>query len=143
MRKLKILKMARKVSWDRQLYIILAGYNTGTVLKTRDEVLFFVRKKRFIVVTDKLRTCDTSKTELFAKIVYSLKPLTILTRSYIFRSVTGCWILLVYFINFSSGHLFYSLVCIHVERGLHLPFNISSFTHAIKLKFVAVMTFMK
>ena len=33
MRKLKTLKMARKVSWDRQLYIILAGYNTGTVPK--------------------------------------------------------------------------------------------------------------
>ena len=39
----------------------------------------------FIVASDDLRTCDTSKMDLFAKVVYSLKSLTILTR----RSIAG------------------------------------------------------
>ena len=37
------------------------------------------------------------KWSFFAKIVYSLQSLTILTRSSIFKSVTWCWICLAYF----------------------------------------------
>ena len=51
---------------------------------------------------------------------------------------------LVYFINPSIVHLFSSLysmhTCIHVFR---FPFRILSFSDGIKLKFVALMTFMK
>ena len=41
------------------------------------------------------------KYRFFAKIVYSLQSLTILTRSSIFRSVTWCWICLAYFFRFT------------------------------------------
>ena len=52
-------------------------------------------------------------------------------------------VLLVYFINLLSVRLFSIIVCIHVEGGLHSPFSISSFSFGNKLKFAAVMTFMK
>ena len=57
---------------------------------------FVVHKKLwFIVVRGELRTFDTSKMDLLAT-VYNLKSLTILTRSSILRSITGCWICLTY-----------------------------------------------
>ena len=63
---------------------------------------FAVRKKYwFIVVRDELRTCDISKMVFFAKIVYSLQSLTILTRSSVFRSLTWCWVCLAYFFRFT------------------------------------------
>ena len=50
--------------------------------KNRDLVLLlFLKNIRLIAVRGELRTFDTSKMNLFAKIVYSLKSLTILTRS--------------------------------------------------------------
>ena len=56
---------------------------------------FVVRKKRRKnvknVVRGELKTSDTSKMDLFAKIVCCLKSLTILTRSSILRSITGGW----------------------------------------------------
>ena len=63
-------------------------------------LLLFVKSVRFIVVRNKLRTCDTSKTDLFAKIVYSLRSLTILTRSFILRPITGYCIYLGFFFRF-------------------------------------------
>ena len=77
------------------LLLILNSENPGwvvrvTVPKNRDIVLvLFVINVWFIVVIGELRTCDTSKMDLFAKIVYRLKSLTILTRSFILRSIRG------------------------------------------------------
>ena len=73
-----------------------------TVPKNCDiALLLFVTNVWFIVVRGELRTCDTSKMDLFAKIVYSFKSLTILTRSSILRSIAGCWICLGYFFRFT------------------------------------------
>ena len=124
--------------------------------------LLFVRNVLFIIVRGELRTCGTSKLGLFAKLVYSLKSsLTILIRSSISRSITGCWICLGYFFRFTiylqlsywfilltlrltfdySINLFstiYSMhTCIHVFTS---PFIILSFNDGIKLKFVALIT---
>ena len=56
---------------------------------------FVVCKKHLIYCSQgELRTCDTSKMDLFAKIVYRLKSTTILTRSSILRSIAACWIYL-------------------------------------------------
>ena len=63
--------------------------------------MLFVKNVWLIVVRGKLRSCDISEMELLAKIVDSLKSLTILTRSSILRSVTGCWICLAYFFRFT------------------------------------------
>ena len=72
-----------------------APKNCGIVL------LFLVKIIWFIVARGELRTCDTSKMDLFAKIVYSLKSLTILTKSSILGSITKCWTCLRYFFRFS------------------------------------------
>ena len=119
---------------------------------------FFVINIWFIALRGEFRSCSTYKMELFARIVYSFKSLTILTRNPHFKIFYGVLnlsqvffqiyishlvILLVYFINPLSEHVFSSIVCIHVERVLHSPFSISNFIDGIKLKFVAVMTFME
>ena len=62
-----------------------------TVLKNCDFLFVKNVEKRKNVVRGKLRTCDTSKMDRFAKIGYCLKLLTILTRSSILKSITGCW----------------------------------------------------
>ena len=64
-------------------------------------LLLFVRNVWFIIVRGKIRICSTSKLGLFAKLVYSVKSLTILIRRPILRSITGCWICLVYFFRFA------------------------------------------
>ena len=61
-----------------------------TVPKTRDIALL-------LFIKHELKTCNTSEMDLFAKMVYSLKSLTILTRRSILRSTTGCWICIGYF----------------------------------------------
>ena len=64
-------------------------------------LLLFVKNVWFTVVRGELRTCDTRKMDLFAKIVHSLKSLIILTRSSILGSITRCWIYLGYFFRFT------------------------------------------
>ena len=63
--------------------------------------MLFVRNFWFIIVRGELRTYSTYKLGLFPKLVYSLKSLTILIRSSILWSITGCWICLGYFFRFS------------------------------------------
>ena len=46
-------------------------------------------------------TYGTSKLGLFTKLVCNLKSLTILIRSSILRSITGCWICVEYFFRFA------------------------------------------
>ena len=83
---------------------------------------FIARKVWFIVVRGELRTCDTSKMELFTKMVYSLKSLTILTRSSILRSITGCWICLWYFFRFTF-HLQSFLLVYFITLRLYIFFS--------------------
>ena len=54
--------------------IVDLGGNSHQKKKPRHNA-FLVRKKRLISCRGKLRTCDTSKTNLCVKIVYSLKSL--------------------------------------------------------------------
>ena len=61
-----------------------------TVPKTRGIALL-------LFIKHELKTCNKSEMDLFAKMVYSLKSLTILTRRSILRSITGCWICIGYF----------------------------------------------
>ena len=100
-------------------------------------LLLFVRNIQFIVDRSKPRTRDTSKMELFAKIVYSLKLFIILTRSSILRSNTGCWIYFGYFFRFTFHLQFFYwfisltlwlctfllvyIVCIDTYMCLHPP----------------------
>ena len=54
---------------------------------------FVVRKKVwFILIRGKLTTCNMSKIEFFAKIIFKSKSLTNLTRNSILRFITRCWI---------------------------------------------------
>ena len=67
-----------------------------------DIALFLMAKYVwFPVVRGKFRICDTYKMDVFAKVVYNLKLLTILRRSSNIRSIMGCWICLDYFFRFS------------------------------------------
>ena len=92
--------------------------------------------------------------KLFAKIVYSLKLSTFLTRTSILRSNTGCStrlryfsdlhftcsFLLIYFINrLIVQFLFVYVVCTHAYICLNPPFLSQVSAHASNLKSVALI----
>ena len=85
---------------------------------------FVVCKKHwFIVVRGELRT--TSKMVLFAKIVDSLESLTVLTRSFIFRSVRWWWMCLAYFFRFTFIiDLFFLLIFLNTNGTSTLHTNV-------------------
>ena len=62
----------------------------------------------------------------FAKIVYRLKSLTILKRSSILRSITGCWICPGYFFRFTFiVDLFLLLTFLNIKGTTTLHTNVS------------------
>ena len=114
----------------------------------------FVRNFWFIEVRGELRICGTSKMSLFTKIVYHVKPLRIFIRGSILRAITyGVpnlpW---VFFADLQFLYWFVLLtlwlytfflvyiVCILVYMCLDNSFRFSSFSHGMKLKFVAPRT---
>ena len=65
--------------------------------------------------------------DVFAKIVYRLKTITILTRSSILRSNTGCWICLGYFFRFTfNNRPFYFLTFLKTSWTWTLHTNVCS-----------------
>ena len=97
------------------LLLTLNKKNPGWVVrvivpKEHDIAPLLIRKNVwFLVVRSELRTGDTSKENLFAKIISSLKSVTICTRSSVLTSITGYWICLGYFSDLDLVETFWSL----------------------------------
>ena len=95
-----------------------------------------------MVVRGKLRTCDTSKMVLFfAQIVCSLKPLTILAKGSILRSVTECWICLECFLDLHLLWTFFLLLTFSILMKRQLCTQMSVWQQCLSCRLDVLVNF--